>query len=187
MKIFFKLIKKILSIQDVYFNKNIIGKKNTNKSKVRNVSINKDQYWNIVSKRIFEASNYNDGKNFFQDPDVILHLASTNVNLGYKLINKIRSHSHGDDMLNKVRTPSWGSPFLLKRYPYLSPTTASHLVNLLSIEECFKKKINQFRSILDFGGGYGGLAQCITQLSNSTNISIVDISDMIQVQKKIPK
>lgn len=187
MSIFFKLIKKILSIQDVYFNKNIIERKNTNKSKVKNVPIipiNKDQYWNIISKRILEASNYNEGKNFFQDPDVILHLASKNVNLGYKLINKIKYHSHGDEMLNKVRTPSWGSPFLLKRYPYLSPTTASHIVNLLSIEECFKKKINQFRSILDFGGGYGGLAQCIAQLSNSTNISIVDISDMIEVQKK---
>ncbi len=184
MKMFFKLIKKVLSFQDIYFNKNIIGTKNTNKLKVKNVSINKDQYWNIISKRIFESSNYNDGKNFFQDPDVILHLASENVNLGYKLINKIRSHSRGDDMLNKVRTPSWGSPFLLKKYPYLSPTTASHLVNLLSIEECFKKKINQFRSILDFGGGYGGLAQCINQLSNSTNISIVDIPDMIEVQKK---
>lgn len=184
MSIFLKLIKKILSIQDVYFNKNIIGTKNTNKSKVKNISISKDHYWNIISKRILEASNYNEGKNFFQDPDVILHLASKNVNLGYKLINKIKSHSHGDEMLNKVRTPPWGSPFLLKRYPYLSPTTASHIVNLLSIEECFKKKINQFSSILDFGGGYGGLAQCIAQLSNSTNISIVDISDMIEVQKK---
>ena len=185
MNIFFKLIKKILSIQDIYFNKNIIGRtKNINKPKAKNIPINKGQYWDVISKRIIEASNYNDGKNFFQDPDVVLHLASENVNLGYKLINKIRSHSHGEDMLNKVRTPAWGSPFLLKNYPYLSPTTASHLANLLSIEECFNKKITEFRSILDFGGGYGGLVQCINQLSNSTNISIVDISDMIEVQKK---
>jgi len=185
MEIIFKLIKKFLTLQDVYFNRNIIGRTKTdNKLKKKNFSINKNQYWNVISKRILDASNHNDGKNFFQDRDVILHLASENINLGYKLVNKIRSHPHGEGLLNKCTTPSWGSPFLLKKYPFASPTTLSHLANLLSIYDSFGQELKLYKSFVDFGGGYGGLARCLHQISKKINISIVDLITMQHVQKK---
>ena len=184
-KLFIKAKQKIFNIFEKQFNKSIIFRSSKVKKSLNvSIDIKNEDYWQKVSKNILNASNFNGGESFFLDKTVVGHLASNNSGLGYRLLDKINSDLNGKEYLNKIRTPSYGSPFLLKKFPFLSPTTASHIVNLLSIEECFKKKINQFRSILDFGGGYGGLAQCIAQLSNSTNISIVDISDMIEVQKK---
>ncbi len=184
-KLFIKAKQKIFNIFEKQFNKSIIFRSSKVKKSLNvSIDIKNEDYWQKVSKNILNASNFNGGESFFLDKSVVGHLASNNSGLGYRLLDKINSDLNGKEYLNKIRTPSYGSPFLLKKFPFLSPTTASHIANLLSIEKCFNLRIDQLKSFLDFGGGYGGLAQCITQLSNSTSISIVDISDMIEVQKK---
>ena len=184
-KFFSKIKQKIFNIFEKHFNKSIIFRPNkVQKFADQSSLIKNENYWQIMSKRILNAANFNDGKFFFLDKSVIDHLASNNSSLGYRLLHKINLDNNGKEYLNKIRTPYFGSPFLLKKFPFLSPTTASHIANLLSIEHCFNKNISQFGSFLDFGAGYGGLAQCIEQISNSTKVSILDIPEMIEVQKK---
>jgi hypothetical protein len=142
--------------------------------------IERQDYWASVGRRIKEVSETQE-RSFFHDPVVILHLASENYRLGYRLIEKIYAHPLGQDLLNRCGTPSWGSPYLLRKYPFLSPTTASHIANLLSIYDHFGSR---FSSILDFGGGYGGLARCISQVGDVKNIYVCDIPDMIDVQRR---
>ena len=139
-----------------------------------------DAYWINVAKHIKSVAE-NDHANFFRDPEVILHLASEDPGLGYRLLDKIRLHPLGSCVLTKCSTPSWGAPFILKKYPFLSPTTASHLANILSIYELSGQEIS---SILDFGGGYGGFARCMAMLDPNVEINIVDLPEMQYVQNK---
>lgn len=139
-----------------------------------------DSYWLHVARHIRSIAE-SDEVNFFRDPEVILHLASENSSLGYRLLDKIRSHPQGSNILNKCTTPPWGAPFLLKNYPFVSPTTASHIANTLSIYDLCGQEIS---SILDFGGGYGGLARCIATLNPDIKITIFDLPEMHYVQNK---
>ena len=104
--------------------------------------------------------------------------------MGYKFIKKIRGHKLGEELLNKCQTPRWGSPFLLKRFPFLSPTTASHLANIISIYDSFGKEFRNYKQVVDFGGGYGGLAKCLCEISNNIQVNIIDLPRMLEVQKK---
>jgi hypothetical protein len=59
-----------------------------------------------------------------------------------------------------------------------------HLINIISIHDCFGKNFFNYKTIVDFGGGYGGLARCLCQLTNNLIINIVDLPKMLKVQKK---
>jgi hypothetical protein len=139
-----------------------------------------DVYWLNVAKHIKSVAE-DKQENFFRDPEVILHLASENSVLGYRILNKIRLHPLGNSFINKCSTPAWGAPFILQNYPFLSPTTASHIANILSIYDSWDQKIS---SILDFGGGYGGFARCMAMLDPDIEINIVDLPEMQYVQNK---
>ena len=114
---------------------------------------------------------------------VINHLAPNDFTLGYKSLHRIRKHFLGEQLLNKCSTPPWGSPSLLRKYPFFSSQTIMHLINIISIYDCFGKKFLNYKSIVDFGGGYGGLARCLCQLSSHYIIHIVDLPEMLKVQK----
>lgn len=181
-----RLIKKIKNRINIYnefkFNNKIIRSGRSGQfSKFNEINENKD-YWEQVSWCIKQESMRDGGVNFFKNKVVIDHLASENADLGYRLLNKIIRHPLGDRMLGLISTPSWGSPFLLKRYPYLSPTTASHIANIISINDAFQEDIAQYKSFVEFGGGYGGLARAMLTVSPTTNVLIVDHSSMHQTQ-----
>ena len=179
-----RLIKFLFYFNEFIFNKNIINRKKFIKDSKINFFPKEENYWISVALEIARAADLNNGKYFFLNKEVILHLASQNSKLGYRLLEKIQSHLKGEELLNKCTTPSWGSPFLLKKYPFASPTTLSHLANLLSIYDSFGQELKLYKSFVDFGGGYGGLARCLHQISNKINISIVDLISMHYVQKK---
>lgn len=141
-------------------------------------------YWNKVAVEIYRAAEFDRGRHFFKNPVVINHLASEDSLLGYRLVKKIIAHEFGIDLLNKCSTPPWGSPFLLKHFPFCSPTTASHLANILAIQDVFNLDMSQCKTFIDFGGGYGGLARCLVQISNLIEVSIIDLPKMHLVQKK---
>jgi len=179
---FYKIKNKLNQLSEKKFNQNIIdrNKKKISKKKFTNTK----DYWNTVSYEILKAANPKNEKYFFRNWAVILHLASEDYKLGYKFIDKIKSHKLGDELLNKCQTPAWGSPFLLKKFPFLSPTTASHLVNLISIYDAFNDDFNNYKHVIDFGGGYGGLAKCFCEISKNIKINIIDLERMLKVQKK---
>jgi len=179
-----KFVKFAFYFREILFNKNIIDRKNYNKNSKKYFFPKEENYWISTASKINRAADLNNGKYFFLNKEVILHLASQNSNLGYRLLDKIKSHLKGEELLNKCSTPAWGSPFLLKKYPFASPTTLSHLANLLSINDSFGQELKLYKSFIDFGGGYGGLARCLRQISNKINISIVDLIAMHHVQKK---
>ena len=178
-----RLSKFLFYFNEFIFNKNIITREKYTKVSKINFFPKGENYWISVASEISRAADLNNGKYFFLNKTVILHLASQNSYLGYRLLDKIRSHFKGEELLNKCTTPSWGSPFLLKKYPFASPTTLSHLANLLSIYDSFGQELKLYKSFVDFGGGYGGLARCLHQISKKINISIVDLITMQQVQK----
>tara|TARA_B100001059_G_scaffold221859_1_gene245262 strand:+ start:838 stop:1209 length:372 start_codon:yes stop_codon:yes gene_type:complete len=53
----------------------------------------------------------------------------------------------------------------------------------LSINDSFGIAIEDYKSFVDFGGGYGGLSRCLLQLNNKINLTIIDLEQMIKVQK----
>ena len=179
-----KFVKFVVYFREIIFNKNIIDRKNYKKNSKKYFLPKEENYWISVASEINRAADLNNGKYFFLNKEVILHLASQNSYLGYRLLDKIKTHLKGEELLNKCSTPSWGGPFLLKKYPFASPTTLSHLANLLSINDSFNQELKLYKSFIDFGGGYGGLARCLRQISSKINISIVDLITMHHVQKK---
>lgn len=140
-------------------------------------------YWDIISELILEAALDNGQKSFFRNQIVIDHLASFDPRLGYCLLDYISEQPNGINVLNKCQTPPWGSPFLLERFPTHSTTTLSHISNLCEIEQKFQKPIGNFSKIIDFGGGYGGLARCLLLLNSSMKVTILDSKPMIDVQQ----
>lgn len=178
-----KIKRKWNHFLEAEFNKNIIDRNKYLDIKKKQYPKGKD-YWNSVSLEIKKAAENKNEKYFFRNWAVIVHLAYPDWTLGYKFINKIKDHKLGEELLNKCQTPPWGSPFLLKKFPFLSTTTASHLANIISIYDSFGDKFKNFKNIVDFGGGYGGLARCLCQISKNMLINIVDIQRMLEIQKK---
>jgi len=148
MNLFNKISKIIELKNEIYYNSLRINRRATRASNNKSFPSG-DPYWLNVARLIKEVAE-NDQANFFRYPEVILHLASENSSLGYMLLDKISSHPLGRSILNKCSTPPWGAPFLLSKYPFVSPTTLSHIANILSIYDCFG---GENSTILDFGGG----------------------------------
>ena len=138
------------------------------------------QYWTAVSSYI-KSVLVNNQAHFFNDPVVITHLASHDLVTGYRLIKKILKHPVGPSLLNKCQVSPWGSPYILRKYPSQTPTSASHIANLLSLIDNFGSNLE---SIVEFGGGYGGFARFVALALPSTVISIVDCEDMLYLQGK---
>lgn len=179
----YKIRNKLNNFLETSFNRNLIDRKNYIDIKKKKIQ-KKSNYWDIVSKEIQKAASSKNEKFFFRNWAVTLHLASEDHSLGYKFIKKIKGHKLGEELLNKCQTPRWGSPFLLKRFPFLSPTTASHLANIISIYDSFGNEFRNYKQVVDFGGGYGGLAKCLCEISNNYQINILDLPRMLEVQKK---
>lgn len=146
-------------------------------------NINYSNYWEKVSFQILNASIKENGNKFFLNRYVIDHIASENSKLGYHILAMLRKHKDGIKLLNLIQTPPWGAPYLLSKYPYLSPTTTSHIANIVAILDMLQIEITKLRSFVEFGGGYGGLARCLLTLSQNINIYIVDIEEMHRVQQ----
>jgi hypothetical protein len=184
LKIMKKFLKKLVNkynvISENKFNQNRSDRFGYKKSQENKYFPKGEGYWLAVAADI-KATAQVDEENFFRDPAVILHLASENPTLGYRILEKIKSHPLGRQVLSKCGTPAWGAPFLLRKYPFLSPTTASHIANILSIYDSFGKNIS---SIIDFGGGYGGFAQCVAKLDKNIDIEIIDMPEMLYVQSR---
>jgi len=179
-----KIKNRIRNIIEDHFNENIIRSKIPLRMNLgKNISQDSG-YWTEVANEIYRASDHDGGKQFFKNQVVINHLASEDHSLGYRLVSKILEHPLGFELVNKCSTPPWGAPYLLRRYPFLSPTTASHIANILAIKDIFSLDVCNFKNFIDFGGGYGGLSRCILQSSDSTQVSIVDLPEMHQVQKR---
>ena len=178
-----KIKNKLNYFLETKFNKNIIYGKSYRPLKIKKYPKD-NNYWNAISLEIERAASSKNEKYFFYNWLVMLHLAGVDYSLGYKFLNKIKNHVLGEELLNKCQTPPWGSPFLLKKFPFLSPTTASHLANIISIHDAFGDKFKNFKNVVDFGGGYGGLARCLCEISKNTHINIVDIQRMLKIQKK---
>ncbi|MBF9020227.1 hypothetical protein HKCCA1058_05890 [Rhodobacterales bacterium HKCCA1058] len=178
-----RIIKKILTYKkeknEIKFNSARLDRRNFQGS-VNKAFPAGDTYWLDVAKHIRSVAEHGH-ENFFRDAEVILHLASEDAFLGYELLKKIRLHPIGEHILNKCGTPAWGAPFILQDYPFVSPTTASHIANILSIYDTCGQEIS---SILDFGGGYGGFARCLATLDPKLEVNIFDLVEMQYVQKK---
>jgi len=136
----------------------------------------------LLQKRLKKAALLNNGKFFFLDKFVIRHLASEDSNLGWRLLKLISSKTNGGEIIRQFHTPPWGAPYLLRRYPFLSPTALTHIVNLLSIKEAFPEE--EINSFFDFGGGYGGFASCVLTTIKEAYVSIFDIEEMLIVQNQ---
>ena len=179
-KILYKLKYKFhYFFENIIFNDRILYIKKKNNYKF----FNSNNSWNKVAQNIKKQSSKKNKKSFFQSWSVISRLAPTDFILGYKILNKIKKNFLGEELLNKCSTPPWGSPVLLRKYPFLSTQTAAHLLNIISFYDCFGKKFLYYKLFIDFGGGYGGLARCLCQLRNHFFIHIVDLADMLGVQK----
>jgi hypothetical protein len=112
--------------ENTIFNDNILDR-DIKREKINYKFFNSDNYWNKIAQDIKKQSSKKNKKNFFRSWSVISHLAPTDFILGYKILNKIKKHFLGEELLNKCSTPPWGSPFLLRKYPFLSIQTAGHL------------------------------------------------------------
>jgi hypothetical protein len=169
---------------DRKFNEDIFFRKNLNKLNKDKLYNKNQNYWSEVADEILDAAQPQNQSTFFQNKAVLDHLASDYASLnGYDIISKIKNHPRGEEVLNICTTPPWGSPRLLRKYPFLTPATASHIANILSINDSFGIAIEDYKSFVDFGGGYGGLSRCLLQLNNKINLTIIDLEQMIKVQK----
>ena len=163
-KIIFKIKRKLdFFFENTLFNNQRLDRKLKKKQSNKKFQ-NGNNYWNKVAQNIEKQSSTKNEKTFFLSSSVTLHLAPPEYILGYKLLKKIKKHVIGEQLLNKCSTPPWGSPFILRMYPFISPQTAIHLINIISFYDCFGKKFLYYKSIIDFGGGYGGLARCLANL-----------------------
>jgi hypothetical protein len=177
-----RIKRKIEQIRNDRFNDRIYGRRRSPRS-IADYKVDADEsYWQHVALEIVEASTCDGGESFFEHPVVVDHLASRNAGLGNALLEKIMEHPEGRKILLKCQTPPWGSPYILRKYPFLSPTTASHIANILSIHD--ELGAIDGKSVVDFGGGYGGLARCLLQATASSMVAIVDIPLMHEVQRK---
>ena len=87
-----RLCKFLFYFNEFIFNKNIITREKYTKVSKINFFPKGENYWISVASEISRAADLNNGKYFFLNKTVILHLASQNSYLGYRLLDKIRSH-----------------------------------------------------------------------------------------------
>lgn len=181
----FSLLELIKYQFEIIYNNRLLNRQNFNNSRINNKKKNiltKD-YWETVADNILDCAKFDNGKHFFLNKVVQDHLAAENNYMGYRLLKKIQFHKNGHNFLSKLPTSPWGAPFLLKKFPAVAPISLTHIANLLSIEDEFEKKIQDYNSCLDFGGGFGGFASCILRYNKSIRLTIVDLAQMLEVQR----
>ena len=141
-----KIKKKIDRILELRFNGRS-NRKNSYQKYLRKIaSFKGENYWKKIADDIVSAASSENENYFFHNFSVITHIAGEDSDLGYQFLDKIKKHPIGKDLLNKCHTPTWGSPFLLRKYPSICPTTASHLVNIISLYDAFGDIIKNITS-----------------------------------------
>lgn len=140
-----------------------------------------ETYWEEQSRKIHEAY-FGNTDNFFKEPVVQLHIASPDLRLGKFIVKALKKTEVGIEFLGKISDSPLGGPIRIPQFQSISPTTATHIANLVHIEEVLGLNLRVPRKIIEFGGGYGGLARCLKLTHSAHEITIVDSPLMTDIQ-----
>lgn len=91
-----------------------------------------------------------------------------------------------DSVLNSVKeNDKYGSPNLINydQFGLLSPSTIRYVKSSLDILNYFGVDSN-YKSILEIGGGYGGLCKVFTSFVDFTKYSLIDLPEPSKLSKK---
>jgi hypothetical protein len=76
-----------------------------------------------------------------------------------------------------------GNPKRSKLYPASSENLVHHAYHLSFFENSTKIKINEFDTVLEFGGGYGSMCRLFRNLNYDKDYYIYDIPEFLDLQK----
>jgi putative sugar O-methyltransferase len=145
--------------------------------------------WDVNQKMIDDylcacknfVENEDSFNNFKRDPHyvpVLEHLTDKDAELYYqemKCIDKLTIRR-----LNQVKENDiYGNPILFEHYSMgtISPTTVRYVKNSLDIIETFSEQI-PFNTVLEVGGGYGGLCKTFNCFNKFMRYYLVDFPEV---------
>lgn len=141
-----------------------------------------ETYWEEQSRKIHDAY-FGRTDRFFKVPVVQIHIASPDFSLGKYIVEKLKKSAVGIEFLGKISDSPLGGPIRIPQFPSISPTTATHIANLVYLEEVLNVDLSKSKRIVEFGGGYGGLSRCLKLINSTHQISIIDSQLMADIQR----
>ena len=141
-----------------------------------------ETYWQEQSRKIHDAY-FGRTDEFFKVPVVQNHIASPDFSLGKHIVQKLKKSAVGIEYLGKISDCPLGGPIRIPQFQSISPTTATHIANLVYMEEILGEDLRKSKRIIDFGGGYGGLSRCLKLINSNHKISIIDSPLMVDIQR----
>lgn len=83
-----------------------------------------------------------------------------------------------------LREDQVGSPMPCTLYPESSGNLIHHAYHVLQIERAFGRRVSDYRTIVEFGGGYGSLCRLIHRLGFTGKYSIYDLPAFSALQRR---
>ena len=87
----------------------------------------------------------------------------------------LRSRRSDAELEQLLRETMLGRPLITERDMLTSHNTIHHLYHLTKYEDRTLRSIDQFGSVVEFGGGYGNMARLVRKLSPAVRYTIVDL------------
>lgn len=86
-----------------------------------------------------------------------------------------------------LREDQIGSPTPCKFYPESSGNLIHHAYHVLTMEQQFRRQISSYKTIAEFGGGYGSLCRLIHHLGFAGSYLIYDLPSFLSLQSRYLK
>jgi len=87
----------------------------------------------------------------------------------------LRSRRSDADLDLLLRETMLGRPYITSRQMLSSHNTIHHLYHLTKYEDRTLRSLSGFKSVVEFGGGYGNMARLIRKLSPAVSYTIIDL------------
>ncbi|MDB0015533.1 hypothetical protein N9E40_04455 [Amylibacter sp.] len=147
------------------------------------MQINGNDKWSEFQKKIKLEFNQNpDG--FLREKTISFTLHPNQQLLGARYYSDlIKNKKFSEVYASLLSEDNFGNPYNLRVYPRTSPTLVQHIHHLVMIENFFGRKIFEFDSVTEFGGGYGSLARLLSRLNYSGEHTICDLEFMSKLQE----
>jgi hypothetical protein len=113
-----------------------------------------------------------------------LTVSSAQYRTGQRVIEKLKTDEVGKKLLLMISDSAFGNPYLLPRYPLLSPTGALTVYYLASLNNLLSENVLEYKgNFVDFGGGYGYFSRAAVTINDTAQVHIIDLPIMGVIQR----
>lgn len=135
-----------------------------------------------IAQQVFSAGSL---KPDFLRVDILkLTVSGPQYRMGQKIIEKLKADDMGRKLLLMITDSPLGNPYLLPRYPLLSPVGAQNIYYLVLLKNLLSENVLEYKgNFVDFGGGYGYFSRAVVTINDTPQVHIIDLPIMSVIQR----